>query len=106
MPAYLRCTSLVLASVCFVPNFVNAAPIVDFESAIEGGVLIVHGQHSLLWEDIQILMAQGDHGWHLGWFKDKADINAPSTPGSSTNPWVPAAPGTVASTPTTSGVAS
>jgi len=50
---------------------------IDLDTMSAGDVLVVNAHHELTYDDLLVLAARDDNGWHLGWFKHK--VGASST---------------------------
>ena len=56
-----------------IPCSATAGPIIDLDSryVVVGDLLVFNSQHTLTLDDLRVLDALDDNGWHLGWFKRK-----------------------------------
>src|SRR5690349_21830612 len=53
---------------------------IDFDEIGVGDVLVVNGNHELTYDDLLVLAAREDNGWHLGWFKHKEGSGSTALP--------------------------
>ena len=78
---------------CLIPCSAMAGPITDFDLkyVVVGDVLVLNSQHTLTLDDLRVLDALDDNGWHLGWFKRKlkADSGGGSLPDFDRTPTIP-----------------
>jgi hypothetical protein len=49
----------------------SLAKSIDLDTMSAGDVLVVNAHHELTYDDLLVLAARDDNGWHLGWFKHK-----------------------------------
>jgi len=84
--------ALCVLMLCVIPTAAKAEPITDFSHLLVGDGFILQSGHVLKAEDLAVLEARDDQGWHLGWFKRKlrAGLGAAGIPESPD--WLPTTP--------------
>ena len=76
----LRLPALISLVVLLIPCSATAGPITfgptgDVDARHLGDVLVLGRNHTLTLDDLRVLEALDDNGWHLGWFKRKLKGN-------------------------------